>query len=56
LGCGPTCAELFIHAHGDLLGVDFWTRLQDRHRAGEIVDIFPYKQSKRLGRDRETSH
>ncbi len=55
-GLRPDLRELFIHAHGDLLGVDFWTRLQDRHRAGEIVDIFPYKQSKRLGRDRETSH
>jgi hypothetical protein len=22
--------------------------MQERHRAGEVVDIFPYKQGKRL--------
>jgi len=47
-GLRPDLRELFIRAHGDLLGADFWTRLQERHRAGEIMDIFPYKQSKRL--------
>jgi isocitrate dehydrogenase kinase/phosphatase len=50
-GLRPDLRELFISAHGDLLGVDFWTRLQERHRAGEVVDIFPYKQSKRLRRE-----
>lgn len=58
-GLRPDLRELFIHAHGDLLGVDFWTRLQERHRAGEVVDIFSYKQSKRLRRDAshgEASH
>jgi isocitrate dehydrogenase kinase/phosphatase len=49
-GLRPDLRELFIAAHGDLLGVDFWARLQARHRAGEVVDIFPYKQSKRLRR------
>jgi isocitrate dehydrogenase kinase/phosphatase len=47
-GLRPDLRELFIQAHGDLLGVDFWTQLQEQHRAGEVVDIFPYKQSKRL--------
>ena len=49
-GLRPDLRELFIAAHGDLLGVDFWTRMQERHRAGEVVDIFSYKQSKRLRR------
>jgi isocitrate dehydrogenase kinase/phosphatase len=49
-GLPPNLREAFLQAHGDLLGVDFWTRMQDRHRAGEVVDIFSYKQSKRLRR------
>ena len=50
-GLPPHLRAAFLQAHGDLLGVDFWTRLQDRHRAGEVVDIFAYKQSKRLRRE-----
>ena len=50
-GLPPSLREAFLQAHGDLLGVDFWTRMQDRHRAGEVVDIFSYKQSKRLRRE-----
>jgi isocitrate dehydrogenase kinase/phosphatase len=49
-GLPPHLREAFLQTHGDLLGVQFWTRLQDRHRAGEVVDIFSYKQSKRLRR------
>ncbi len=47
-GLPPQLRDVFLQMHGDLLGVDFWTRMQDRHRAGEVVDIFSYKQSKRL--------
>ncbi len=50
-GLPPRLREAFLEAHGDLLGVEFWTRMQDRHRAGEVVDIFSYKQSKRLMRN-----
>jgi isocitrate dehydrogenase kinase/phosphatase len=50
-GLAPHLRAAFLQAHGDLLGVEFWTRMQERHRAGEIVDIFSYKQSKRLRRD-----
>jgi isocitrate dehydrogenase kinase/phosphatase len=50
-GLPPQLREAFLQAHGDLLGVDFWTRMQDWHRAGEVVDIFSYKQSQRLRRD-----
>jgi isocitrate dehydrogenase kinase/phosphatase len=47
-GLPPQLREAFLQVHGDLLGVQFWTRMQERHRAGEVVDIFSYKQSKRL--------
>ncbi len=47
-GLPPYLREVFLSVHGDLLGVGFWTQMQERHRAGEVVDIFPYKQSKRL--------
>ena len=31
-------------------GVEFWTRMQERVRAGEIADIFPYPQRARFVR------
>jgi isocitrate dehydrogenase kinase/phosphatase len=48
LGFPPPLRQVFLAAHGDLLTADFWRRMQARHHAGEIVDIFPYKQSRRL--------
>jgi isocitrate dehydrogenase kinase/phosphatase len=50
LGFPGKLREIFIRAHGDLLGVEFWTTMQKRIRAGEVIDIFPYKQDKRLSR------
>jgi isocitrate dehydrogenase kinase/phosphatase len=47
-GLQPNVKSVFLETHGDLLGVDFWTRMQARIRAGEIVDVFPYPQSRRL--------
>lgn len=38
----------FLRAHGDLLTAAYWRAMQARLNAGEIVDIFPYKQSRRL--------
>jgi len=38
----------FLIAHRELLEVPFWRRIQDRIRAGEIVDIFPYHARFRL--------
>ena len=35
--------------HSDLFGVRFWHRVQDRIRSGEVIEIFPYKRSRRLG-------
>ena len=30
-------------AHEELLGVEFWHRMQELHRRGEVLDVFPYK-------------
>jgi len=40
--------EVFIAAHGDLLHPEFWHRMQERHAAGEVIDIFPYRPERRL--------
>jgi isocitrate dehydrogenase kinase/phosphatase len=48
LGLPRELRDAFVEAHGEILTAEFWRRMQARHRAGEIVDIFPYKQSQRL--------
>jgi isocitrate dehydrogenase kinase/phosphatase len=50
LGLPPGLKEAFLEAHAELLGPGFWRGMQERHRAGEIVDIFPYGQAQRLPR------
>ncbi len=40
--------DTFLRAHGDLLTVDWWRRMQERQRAEDIADVFPYRQSRRL--------
>jgi isocitrate dehydrogenase kinase/phosphatase len=42
--------DTFLAAHGDLLTVEFWQHTQERLRAGEIFDFYPYRQSRRLAR------
>jgi isocitrate dehydrogenase kinase/phosphatase len=44
--------DVFLAAHGDLLEVRFWQGVQQRLTAGEVVDVFPYRRSARLRRDR----
>lgn len=48
LGLPPRLREVFLAAHGELLAPGFWRAIQERVRAGEIVDIFPYRASQRL--------
>ncbi len=48
LGLRGRVREFFLQAHGDLLGARFWRGVQERVRAGEIVDIFPYREDQRL--------
>ncbi|HEX6535340.1 MAG TPA: bifunctional isocitrate dehydrogenase kinase/phosphatase [Gemmatimonadaceae bacterium] len=42
--------EAFLRAHGDLLTVKFWRDMQERQRAGELFDVFPYRDRRRLPR------
>jgi isocitrate dehydrogenase kinase/phosphatase len=48
LGLQGDLLETFLAAHGDLLGVEFWHRMQEMHRRGEVMDIYPYKAARRL--------
>jgi isocitrate dehydrogenase kinase/phosphatase len=46
----PELEHVFMDAHADLLAVDFWRDMQARHEAGEVLDVFPYHESRRLTR------
>jgi len=48
LGLTPRLARALHDVHGDLFSVRFWHDMQQRQRAGEIVDFFPYPQNRRL--------
>ncbi len=40
--------EAFRQEHGDLFGVGFWQRMQERNLAGEVIEFFPYRDERRL--------
>ena len=40
--------QAFQGAHADLLRVEYWRRMQAMAKQGEVIDIFPYKPSRRL--------
>jgi len=42
--------DIFLGAHADLLTVDYWRGMQQRQKAGEVMDVFPYGASRRLVR------
>ena len=46
--------ETFLAAHSDLLEIRLWQNVQQRLRAGEVVDVFPYRREARLQRERGT--
>jgi isocitrate dehydrogenase kinase/phosphatase len=48
LGLPGRLREVFLQAHGELLTGRWWRDVQERIRAGEIVDIFPYREDQRL--------
>jgi isocitrate dehydrogenase kinase/phosphatase len=51
LGLPGGLKQAFVSTHGELLTAAWWRGIQERHRTGEIVDIFPYRQDQRLGGD-----
>jgi isocitrate dehydrogenase kinase/phosphatase len=48
LGLPPPLRAIFTRYHGDLFGVEFWATMQAHHAAGEVIDVLPYKASRRL--------
>ena len=48
LGLPKALRSSFETHHGDLFRVGFWKDLQQLHRAGEVLDIFPYPARRRL--------
>jgi len=48
LGLGGAPREAFDREHADLFDVDFWRRIQERNRSGEVIDFFPYAEKNRL--------
>lgn len=50
IGIPERLREEFISRHGDLFTVDFWRQMQERARAREVVDFFPYPESRRFPR------
>ncbi len=48
LGLRKDLRQAFVAAHGELLDVSFWLRLQAEHRAGHLPDLYPYPPERRL--------
>jgi isocitrate dehydrogenase kinase/phosphatase len=44
----PPVRQAFLEAHADLLTVEYWQRIQQRVATGEIIDLFPYPEERRL--------
>jgi isocitrate dehydrogenase kinase/phosphatase len=44
---GPL-GEAFLDRHADLLDVEFWRRMQARQASGEVVEVLPYREERRL--------
>jgi isocitrate dehydrogenase kinase/phosphatase len=51
LGLTGEHRALFKEAHGDLFGTEFWRRMQERHAAGELIQVFPYRRHLRRAGD-----
>ncbi|MFP4388015.1 MAG: bifunctional isocitrate dehydrogenase kinase/phosphatase [Desulfococcaceae bacterium] len=52
LGFPEDLQAVFEANHGDLFTPAFWNGIQDRIRAGEVIDILPYKPHRRLSNAR----
>ena len=45
---GGTAREVFLTAHASLYTAAWWRDMQDRYAVGDVVDIFPYDEGRRL--------
>ncbi|RMF73281.1 MAG: bifunctional isocitrate dehydrogenase kinase/phosphatase, partial [Acidobacteria bacterium] len=48
LGMPGELREEFVRWHGELLTARWWQEMQQRTRAGELVDVIPYREDSRL--------
>lgn len=48
LGLSEDLRRAFLETHGELLRPPYWRAMQERHRSGEVIDIFPYREDRRL--------
>jgi isocitrate dehydrogenase kinase/phosphatase len=48
LGFPPPAREALMDRHGDLFRPEFWRRMQEKFRVGELPEIFPYPPERRL--------
>src|SRR5262249_11940496 len=48
LGLKDGLREVFLEHHRELLRADYWRRMKGLHEAGEVLDIFPYRKSRRI--------
>jgi isocitrate dehydrogenase kinase/phosphatase len=48
LGLQGPLRGVFLEAHSDLFDVAYWRIMQEHHLAGEVVDILPYPENRRL--------
>jgi isocitrate dehydrogenase kinase/phosphatase len=48
LGLQEPLRSLFIARHGDLFEPEFWRRMQALHKAGEVLDVIPYPDYRKL--------
>jgi isocitrate dehydrogenase kinase/phosphatase len=51
LGLAGQERDAFLKAHGDLLTTRYWSDIQTRHRAGEVMDIIPYRSSRQFTKE-----
>jgi isocitrate dehydrogenase kinase/phosphatase len=51
LGLVGELRAVFESQHADLFTAEYWRKIQERLRAGEILDLYPYDARRRLRRD-----
>ncbi|MEI6046726.1 MAG: bifunctional isocitrate dehydrogenase kinase/phosphatase [Chloroflexota bacterium] len=50
IGLQGTLRQVFMKHHSDLFEVEYWQQIQARVLQGELLDILPYQQTRRLSR------
>jgi isocitrate dehydrogenase kinase/phosphatase len=48
MGLNGRLRDIFHEYHGDLFDYHYWQSIQNRLKEGEVIDVFPYAQNRRL--------